>query len=97
MSHYGVVLTASKAAMRSSSSVDQAHVSTAQGSNPYESLAELFHAAGPKTEKDKALVAAYWVQVCENQATFQSQSLNDQLKDLGHGIGNITEARRAQN
>lgn len=38
------------------------------------------------------MVAAYWVQVCQGTGSFQSQSLNDGLKDLGHGIGNITEA-----
>ena len=46
----------------------------------------------PRTEIDKAMVAAYWVQVCQGAGSFQSQSLNDALKDLGHRIGNITEA-----
>jgi hypothetical protein len=60
--------------------------------SPFDSFAELFDAANPKTEKDKALVAAYWMQICQNVSSFPSQSLNNQLKDLGHGIGNITEA-----
>jgi hypothetical protein len=71
----------------------------ASGSGPsapsmtgYGTFAELFDAAGPSTEKDKALVAAYWMQVCENAPSFPAQPLNDLLKDLGHGIGNITEA-----
>lgn len=55
-------------------------------------FAEIFEAANPLTEKEKALVAAYWTQVCENQTNFASQTLNSDLKDLGHGIGNITEA-----
>ena len=58
----------------------------------YETFAELFDAANPSVERDKALVAAYWVQVCLNQQSFPSQVLNVELKDLGHGIGNITEA-----
>jgi hypothetical protein len=61
----------------------------------YGTFAELFEAAGPSTEKDKALVAAYWMQVCENAPSFPAQSLNDLLKDLGHRIGNITEALTA--
>ena len=58
----------------------------------YETFAELFDVANPTVERDKALVAAYWVQVCLNQQSFPSQVLNAELKDLGHGIGNITEA-----
>ncbi len=61
-------------------------------SGAFGSFAELFDAASPTTEKDKALVAAYWVQMCQNVTSFASQSLNDLLKDLGHGVGNITEA-----
>lgn len=60
--------------------------------NQYETFAELFDAANPNVERDKALVAAYWVQVCQNAQSFPSQALNSELKDLGHGIGNITEA-----
>ncbi len=55
------------------------------------SLAELFDAAGPETEKDKALVAAFW-EANGDGATFSAQSLNTQLKHLGHGVGNITRA-----
>ncbi len=58
----------------------------------FATFAELFDAASPTIERDKALVAAYWAQICQGQQTFQSQSLNNDLKDLGHGVGNITEA-----
>jgi len=61
----------------------------------FESFAELFEAANPNTEKEKALIASYWEQVCQNLPSFASQSLNAGLKDLGHGIGNITEALTA--
>lgn len=64
----------------------------AQNNALFSSFAELFDAANPSTEKDKALVAAYWVQVCQSAASFPSQTLNTELKDLGHGVGNITEA-----
>lgn len=58
----------------------------------YEHFAELFAAAGPKTNEDKALVAAYWVQIHEGNAQWQSRVLNTLLKNLGHAIPNITDA-----
>ena len=36
----------------------------------FESFAELFEAADPKTDKDRALIAAYWTQICQSQANF---------------------------
>lgn len=68
---------------------------TSSSAGGFTNFAELFDAANPITERDKALVAAYWMQCCENAASFPSQSLNALLKDLGHGIGNITEALTA--
>ena len=58
----------------------------------YEHFAELFAKAQPKTEPDKALVAAYWVQAIQGQSTWQSAVLQKELKNLGHAIGNITDA-----
>jgi hypothetical protein len=61
----------------------------------FDGFAELFAAAEPKTDKERALVAAYWIQNCENQPNFASQTLNTILKDLGHGVGHITDALEA--
>ncbi len=59
----------------------------------FETLAELFDAAGkPDKHPVKALVAGYWVQVCEGADSFESLSANKALKDLGYGIPNITQA-----
>ena len=58
----------------------------------YEHFAEFFAAASPKTDEDKALVAAYWVQVHEGHDQWQSRRLNTELKHLGHAISNITYA-----
>jgi hypothetical protein len=58
----------------------------------YEHFAELFAKAQPKTEPDKALVAAYWLQAIQGQGTWQSAALQKELKNLGHAIGNITDA-----
>src|SRR5258708_12318324 len=65
------------------------------GRGEFESFAELFEAADPKTDKDRALVAAYWAQICQSQATFPAQTLNASLKDLGHGLSNVTVALEA--
>lgn len=58
----------------------------------YEHFAELFAAALPKSNDDKALVAAYWVQVIKGNDKWPSRLLNIELKNLGHGIPNITDA-----
>jgi hypothetical protein len=61
----------------------------------YEHFAELFAAASPRTNEDKALVAAYWVQVVRVHDSWPSRLLNVELKNLGHSIPNITEALSA--
>jgi hypothetical protein len=58
----------------------------------YEHFAELFSAAQPKSNEDKALVAAYWVQAIQGRDQWASRLLNAELKNLGHSIANITEA-----
>jgi hypothetical protein len=58
----------------------------------YGSLAELYHAADPKNEAEKGLVAAVWFQVVEGMDGLDSQTINTALKDLGYGVGNITRA-----
>jgi hypothetical protein len=55
-------------------------------------FAELYNAAAPKTNADKALVAGYWLQVCRAGETFDGGSANKELKNLGHGLANITNA-----
>lgn len=58
----------------------------------FEHFAELYNVARPKTEADKAIVAAYWFQVINKQPSFQSAQLNTELKHLGHVIANVTDA-----
>jgi len=60
----------------------------------FNSLAELFAKANPKTEADKALVVSYWIQKSTDQVDIDSQSVNKELKHLGHGVANITAAFR---
>ena len=55
-------------------------------------FAELFNAAQPSNNSEKALVASYWLQVCQGQDDFDGQSANKELKHLGEQIANITVA-----
>ncbi len=58
-------------------------------------LAELHDAANPRSDKDRVLVTAYWLQTCEGAESFVSYSVNKALKDLGHGVSNVTGAFEA--
>lgn len=58
----------------------------------FEDIADLYAAANPKTAPDRALVASYWITTGEGQAEFASQDVNRHLKNLGHGVSNITDA-----
>ena len=58
----------------------------------YETLADFYAAANPTQENDKALVVGYWTQVLKEEGDFDAQSINKALKDLGHGVANITSA-----
>lgn len=58
----------------------------------FSDFADLYSRADPSSEAQKALIAGYWVQVVGAQETFESQSLNTELKNLGHGVKNITDA-----
>src|SRR5438093_8125637 len=53
---------------------------------------ELFNAASPTTDPERALVAGYWFQVVQGEEELHGQQLNDALKNMGHRIGNITDA-----
>lgn len=64
----------------------------------FSDFVDLFDAVDPKTDNDKCLTAAYWVQVVEEQSSWQSNRLNNLLKDTGHGLSNVTATlRTAQN
>jgi hypothetical protein len=65
------------------------------GQDAYKHFAELFSAVDPKNEMEKAMTAAYWIQVVQGKNEWQSQSLNKELKDLGHYISTINKALTA--
>lgn len=58
----------------------------------FSDLAELWAAASPNTEADRALVAGYWCQFGAGQDDFGGFEVNSALKNLGHGVSNITTA-----
>lgn len=61
-------------------------------SGEFEHFADLYAAVDPSTDKERVLVAAYWVQVIEGDDTFGSTVLNKMLKDLGHSVTAINKA-----
>jgi hypothetical protein len=73
--------------------VGNSHASAAPPSeSAYEHFADLYDAAGPQTDAEKALVGGYWLQVCGKADSFQSRDVNELLKNQGHPVGNITRA-----
>lgn len=58
----------------------------------YDLIVDLMDAAAPKTIVEHVLVASYWYQVIKKQESFGSQEVNNELKNLGHGSTNITDA-----
>ncbi|MEM5516880.1 hypothetical protein WNY37_07950 [Henriciella sp. AS95] len=72
---------------------EREEVAAASGAQTlFDTFAELFDAANPTTNADKALVAGYWLQEHEGLEGFDSQSANSLLKNLGYGIQNVTAA-----
>ncbi|TPJ20226.1 hypothetical protein FJW04_02515 [Mesorhizobium sp. B2-7-3] len=58
----------------------------------FATFAELFDAAHPQSNADKALVAGYWLQVCGGAESFSGLAANTELKHLGEAAPNITNA-----
>jgi len=59
---------------------------------PFKTFADLFDATKPNSQSDKALVAGYWLQICQGNESFDGFSVNKELKNLGQGLGNVTNA-----
>lgn len=63
-----------------------------KGAQTFSSFAELYAAADPSTNGEKALVAGYWFQVCQAAESFTAAAANKELTHLGHKVANITDA-----
>jgi hypothetical protein len=65
---------------------------SAAGGDEYEDVASLYTAAAPRTDPERAMVVGYWFQAHQGMKDFDAQRVNAELKNMGHGVGNITEA-----
>ena len=81
-----------KGLVQSSSAPNGGSLIQKQTDLAYSTFAELFHAAGPKSDRERALVAACWIQSTSGVDQFASQQVNTELKHVGYGVGNITDA-----
>jgi hypothetical protein len=63
----------------------------------FSDLSDLFGAAAPATDEDRALVIAYWFQELqdEKQPNVSGGQVNKELKHLGHGVRDITKVLSA--
>jgi hypothetical protein len=61
-----------------------------QEEKEFAEVGDLFSAAAPPTDEDRALIVAYWFQELEGQPNVTSYQVNKELKNLGHGANNIT-------
>jgi hypothetical protein len=63
-----------------------------EDNHEFEDLPTLYDAANPSTDSEKALVVGYWLQAIKGEENFETQPINEKLKNFGHPIGNITRA-----
>lgn len=56
----------------------------------FDTLAEAFGVARPEANTEKALLVATWMKLRDGREEFAGQDVNTVLKDLGHGVENIT-------
>lgn len=56
----------------------------------FDDFVDLFDAVNPQTDIERVLTGAYWLQVIQNQASWNSYSVNKLLKDTGYGINSIS-------
>ncbi len=70
--------------------IQEAPVDSPAQSTAFSEFHELFDTANPATGLEEVLVAAYWFQEVQKEDDLDSFQLNKELKNLGHGSGNIT-------
>jgi hypothetical protein len=68
----------------SAAGLDEEANGAATSARQFDHFAELFDAVHPKSNMEKAMTAAYWEQEINGHKDWQSQAINQQLKDLGH-------------
>lgn len=78
-----------------SASSSQGDAASSNSSAQYADIGDLVHAADPKTGAEYALSVAYWMQVVEEKGTWGGGDVNNALKDLGHGLSNVTKTLKS--
>jgi hypothetical protein len=58
----------------------------------FDHFAELLDAAHPTNDNQRALVGGYWFQIVKGGPTFTSGAANDELKNTGNRLPNITRS-----
>lgn len=94
-SRFGVVIAQVKAVQtKISDTTGDTHAGAEPraGASDIDSLAEFYDRASPTSDGEKALVVGYWLQIKEGASELEAQKINSELKQLGHGIGNVTRA-----
>lgn len=61
----------------------------------FSTVADAFAAAGPQKGSDKALVVAAYLQASQQSQELTGAQVNKALRDLGHGVKDITTAMQA--
>ena len=61
----------------------------------FSDVATLFVAANPSTGSEKALTVGFWLQECLHHEEWEGFAINSELKHLGHGLKNVTDALNA--
>ena len=74
-------------ASRGASSVPGHHPA---GDPALQDLPDLFAIAQPSDGPAKALLAGYWLQAIKGNEDIEAQTLNSELKHLGHRLPNVT-------
>jgi len=66
-----------------------------ESARQFPDVASLFVAANPSTGPEKALTIAFWLQDCLHHEEWEGFAVNSELKHLGHGLKNVTDALKA--
>lgn len=63
-----------------------------ESDNSFETFGELYSAIDPLTQEDKALTAAYWLQVIQGRESWQSADIQKELRELGYALSNVADS-----
>jgi hypothetical protein len=66
-----------------------------EAAKDFSDVATLFIAANPSTGSEKALTVAFWLQEYLHHDEWEGFAINTELKHLGHGLKNVTDALNA--